>query len=88
MNIENSKLKDFRNYIYHKSIEFGEDLMPVDVVQIILKANRSGKFKYILNTTYYLWTFELLIDVYESCGFSFPEEHKLICIDNHDEYFK
>ena len=58
-----------------------------DVVEIILKANKSGKFKYVLNTTYYLWAFELLIDVYESCGFSFPEEHKLICIDNHYEYF-
>lgn len=81
------RLKDFRDYVYFKSMKLGEALMPCDVVDIILKANRSGKYKYILNKIYPLWQLQLLIDVYESCGFLFPDEHRDINRENLQEYF-
>lgn len=82
-----TRLEEFRSYICSKALQFGENLMPHDVVCMIKKADRSGKFKYILDRTYPLWKLELLIEVFESCGFEFPEEHKILTISNLQEYF-
>jgi hypothetical protein len=81
------KAELLRSYVYRKSLHFGEDLQPCDVAEIIIKANKSGKFKDTLYRMPYIWRLELLIDVFEGCGFCFPEEHKELTRENVQEFF-
>ena len=72
-------------FVYYKSLRLGESLMPSDVVDIIYHANRAGKYCNLCSNAFFnAWAgkLSLLIDVYERCGFTFPDEF------NRETYFK
>lgn len=79
------RMKAMLHFVYYKSLRIGENLMPEDVVDIIYHANRAGRYcKLCSNAFFNAWTgkLSLLIDVYERCGFTFPDKF------NRKTYFK
>jgi len=83
------RVAEYRNFLNRKAVQFGDDLMPDDVADIMNKSYYSGKFKHL-----YANGFEsiygrllLLIDVYEGCGFSYPEELGGLTREHVQEYF-
>lgn len=82
------RIKEYRNSIYRRSVKFGENLMPADIVEIMNKSERAGKFHYITHngmTNEWCGRLLLLKDVYESCGFVFPEDY--LTRETYFEYF-
>jgi len=64
-----------RDKIYTKSLKFGENLMPWDVVDLIEDEDLSNWKDKIT----------LLIDIYTSCGFTIPPKDSLK--DSYNLYF-
>jgi hypothetical protein len=80
------KVQDFRNHVYRKALNAGESLMPQDVADLMTTANRSGKFKHLLfQLSNIRERFEMLVDIYESCGFVFPDRE--FSVDRYQDFF-
>lgn len=64
-------VSSMRDVVYRESISFGEDLMPCEVANIMLKYNSKGKYKGVLE---YAFTSKygkvlMLHEIYRSCDF-------------------
>ena len=79
----------YREHIYKKAISFGESLMPHDLADIINKADRGGKYKDFFYKGFenVCARYEFFIEIYESCGFTFPEDTKDFTLCNYQIYF-
>lgn len=72
---EDYDLFDFRDCVWREALKFGNSLKIQDVVNIIDQVNSSDKYKGFIDTNSPkpYWRVTLLVDVYNYCGFVFPE---------------